>query len=71
MPEMIQRKKQQSHAIREQLRIGKELADALPQEMSQSEVAKNLGICQQAVSRTERLALYKVAARLRAALQEN
>lgn len=42
------------------MRRGAELAAALPQLMSQSEVAAQLGISQQAVSLAERSALAKI-----------
>lgn len=51
-------------AVREQLAIGASIAAALPQRMTQSEVAKQLGITQQAVSYAERQALFKLRAKL-------
>lgn len=47
-------------AIKEQLRIGSEISAALPQLMSQVEVAGKLGISQQMVCRIERRALFKL-----------
>lgn len=51
---------QKTVAFKEELRIGGELAAVLPQMMSQSQVAKSLGISQQMVSRLERRALFKL-----------
>jgi predicted transcriptional regulator len=56
---------QKSHAFKEELRIGGEIAAMLPQLKSQTEVAKELGISQQMVSREERRALYKLRMLLR------
>jgi predicted XRE-type DNA-binding protein len=49
-----------SIAFKEQLRVGGEISIALPQKMSQSQVARSLGISQQMVSRIERQALFKL-----------
>lgn len=51
---------QKSFAVKEQLRIGGEIAAALPQMMSQSEVARRLGVSQQFICQTERRALFKL-----------
>lgn len=51
---------EKSSGYKERMRRGAELAAALPQLMSQSEVAAQLGISQQAVSLAERSALAKI-----------
>lgn len=51
---------QQSFAFKEQMRVGSLIAAALPQKMSQSQVARELGLSQQMVSRIERQALFKL-----------
>jgi hypothetical protein len=54
--------------LSEQLRIGAEMAALLPEKMSQSAVARKLGVSQQYIGRAEKLALYKLRVRWRAAL---
>jgi transcriptional regulator len=56
---------QKSFGFKEQLRIGGALASKLTQVMSQTEVARRLGISQQMVSRIERRALYKIQSGLK------
>lgn len=53
-------KSEKTFAVKEQLRIGSEISAALPQRMSQSEVARRLGISQQMVCKVERRALFKL-----------
>jgi DNA-binding CsgD family transcriptional regulator len=60
---------QKSHAFKEELRVGGEIAAMLPQVMSQTEVAAQLGISQQMISRIERRALYKLRMLLRESLK--
>lgn len=63
MPEKT-KTKPRSEAYKNEMRIGKLLADALPQYQTQSEVAKSLGITRQAVARIERRALFKLRQRV-------
>jgi transcriptional regulator len=52
---------EKSHTYKERRAVGKRIAAALPQLMSQREVARQLGISQQAVSLIEQQALAKVS----------
>lgn len=63
-----QKRAPMTEAYKNEIRIGREIADRLPQLMSQSEVAKKLGMSRAGVAQCERRALYKLQQRLRAAL---
>ncbi len=55
-----------SAAFKAQIHAGSAIARRLPQRMTQTECARRLGCSQEAIRRTEALALYKVQQRLRA-----
>lgn len=56
-------------AFKEQLRVGREIADKLDEYMTVAEVAKELGCSKQHVRVTECRALYKIALALRTAMR--
>lgn len=65
-PSVVKRKgdKWNSPAVRQKRKIGKQIADQLPQLATSGQVARYLGISRQAVEKIEQLALYKLRVRL-------
>lgn len=55
----------EGEGFKEQIRIGRRIAAALPQFMSQREVGRRLGISRTLVAREEALALFKLQVRLK------
>lgn len=53
-----------SAEYKRQIHIGQQIAEALPQRMTQKEVAAKLGISRTMVGRIEALALFKLRVRL-------
>jgi transcriptional regulator with XRE-family HTH domain len=53
---------------KEQIHIGQQIAAALPQRMTQKQVAAKLGISRTMVGRIEAMALFKLRVRLAAAM---
>lgn len=68
MPAKKFSKGRSGEGYKQQIHIGQQIAAALPQLMTQKEVAKRLGISRTMVGRVEALALFKLRVRLAAAL---